>query len=188
MVSRTTWGGATQQYYDTQLAQWQKLAQQFGFKLPWNVAKSIFQLPVPAPNQQVGQQQNDGSDLTQGYIGGLGRIVINGEPRAKYGGTVDLIGARPGVDGQYYIYAAEHMYSRQGYVTWLDVGPVLSAQGTQNVGAQGYELTDIEQRLLTGQPLVQFPAPPANTPGAIDPAAGGGAVGGGGGGGGGQGF
>jgi uncharacterized protein len=48
------------------------------------------------------------------------RILINGEPRAAFRGTVTLIGARPGVDGRYYIAAAEHNYSRQGYVTTLD--------------------------------------------------------------------
>ena len=45
--------------------------------------------------------------------------MINGEPRAKANGFVLLTGVRPGVDGTYYLERVEHLYSRQGYVTWL---------------------------------------------------------------------
>jgi hypothetical protein len=36
-------------------------------------------------------------------------------------GTVTLTGARPGVDGTFWIMNAEHWYSRMGYITTLDV-------------------------------------------------------------------
>jgi hypothetical protein len=64
---------------------------------------------------------------------GFGRIVINGEPAAQFNSLVSLEGARPGVDGVYLICVAEHIYSRQGYVTWLDVIPYKKAVGPSNV-------------------------------------------------------
>ena len=64
---------------------------------------------------------------------GAGRIVINGEPAAKWNSFVILEGVRPGVDGAYLIQVAEHIYSRQGYVTWLDVTPFAKAPAASNV-------------------------------------------------------
>jgi hypothetical protein len=133
-VARTAWGGAKQQYFDTGAAQWTELSKTFGLGMPWGAAKAPFQLPTPAPNAGVAGQQNDGHGEIASSQSGQGRIVINGEPRARYGGTVLLTGARPGVDGLYFIVVAEHMYSRQGYVTWLDVFPNASAAANQNVG------------------------------------------------------
>lgn len=46
---------------------------------------------------------------------GFGRAVINGEPQARWLGTVTMVGTRPGVDGIYRIWGADHSYSRQGY-------------------------------------------------------------------------
>jgi hypothetical protein len=39
--------------------------------------------------------------------------VIDGEPRAKAGGRVNIVGAREGVDGDYYMEEAEHTYAPQ---------------------------------------------------------------------------
>jgi hypothetical protein len=113
-VSRTTWGGAIQSFFDTQKAQWKDTG-------GGGAGDAMYRLPFPAPNSQAAQQQVDGAEAAQAESGSYGHIIINGEPAAQWQGTVTLIGARPGVDGTYTIKAAEHLYSRQGYVTNLEV-------------------------------------------------------------------
>jgi hypothetical protein len=118
-VARSTWGGASQHYYSTLMGTWKKLAAKFGLNMPWSEAMNKFAPPAPAPNSQEADQQNSG--VRQGMFTGQGRIVINGEPAAVFQGHIMVRGARPGVDGLWRITMAEHRYSRQGYVTWLDV-------------------------------------------------------------------
>jgi hypothetical protein len=121
--------------------QWQSLAQQFGFSIPGGSSgassfNAITSLPHPAPNANVAHQQNQGSDDITNTLSGMGRIVINGEPAATWLGQVQLIGTRPGVDGLYNIWTASHLYSRQGYVTQLEVMPEVAsyaASATQEI-------------------------------------------------------
>jgi hypothetical protein len=52
--------------------------------------------------------------------------------------TVEVIGARPGVDGTYNIIEAEHLYSRQGYTTRLEVNrPHFSGDGASQYTLPG---------------------------------------------------
>lgn len=52
---------------------------------------------------------------------GGGSIEVDGTASAKPGGKVNLIGARPGIDGEYRIKTVNHSYSRSGWTTKLDV-------------------------------------------------------------------
>lgn len=134
--ARTSWTGATQQYYDHLAAQYTQLDKQFGWPVPFGGGDEVFALPAPAPNANVATQQND-----QGYYNasvGSSRIMINGEPDAAWGGYVQMVGARAGVDGLYHISEADHTYSRQGYVTTLFCETAASAPAAQNVGNLGY--------------------------------------------------
>jgi uncharacterized protein len=137
-AARSSWKQAHQQHFDTVLGDYQQLAQQFGLPSPFGDGDSMFSLPAPAPNAQVGSQQNQGiANLASAYQG-AGRITINGEPAARWNGNVVVIGARPGVDGTYKIDSADHTYSRQGYVTYLEV----TTWGTNSSGiptSQGEE-------------------------------------------------
>ena len=90
--------------------------------------------PGPEASQGNSEQANQGAADGQDGAGlGYGRIVINGEPSARWNSLVMLQGVRPGVDGMYLIHVAEHIYSRQGYVTWLDVAPFGQALAADNV-------------------------------------------------------
>lgn len=90
--------------------------------------------PGPEATQGNSEQANQGAADGQDGSGlGHGRIVIQGEPRATWNSLVTLVGVRPGVDGNYIIQVAEHIYSRQGYVTWLDVTPDGSDKSTASV-------------------------------------------------------
>jgi uncharacterized protein len=126
LVARPVWNGALQQFFDTQQALW-KDVQRSGFSGGGN---ATYRLPMPAPNQQAAQQQVDGAQATAENTKGHGTIVINGEPNARYQSTVTLMGAKPGVDGTYLITSAEHLYSRQGYTTTLEVWPEFASDST----------------------------------------------------------
>jgi phage protein D len=132
-AARSTWAQGNQQFYSQAAGQWMKMAQGFGMKMPWSQGQGVFSLPAPAPNQSVGGQQNDGAQEMSGFQSGHGRIVINGEPTAHWNGHVQLMGARPGVDGLYWIEVAEHLWSRQGYITWLDVQAESTSSGAGSI-------------------------------------------------------
>jgi uncharacterized protein len=142
ITARTVWSGANQQWFSTLIGGWNQSQSGFSLGQPWN-ANALYQLPVPAANSAQAGQQTEGAGQ-QGYYG-EGRIVMNGEPAASWLGNVLLIGARPGVDGDYYIGQAEHVYSRQGYVTWLDVSPNWTAAGTNNIGSSGWPVNPATQ-------------------------------------------
>jgi phage protein D len=127
-AARTIWSGSSQQYFDHMLGQWTEAANQFGLASPFGGwATAIFKLPTPAPNASVASQTTAGNAAKANMYPGDGRVIINGEPQANWGGTVTIVGARPGVDGTYYIMGADHSWSRQGYVTTLEVVPDVAA-------------------------------------------------------------
>lgn len=136
MAARPSWGGSNQQFFDTKAGQWMSVAKQFGLPNPWALASSVFRLPNPAPNAGVADQHNGGA-ANQISFGGDGTIIINGEPRAQMSSVAQIVGVRPGVDGEYLVKNAHHVYSRQGYTTRLHVGPNASGVGAGSISA-GY--------------------------------------------------
>jgi hypothetical protein len=132
-AARSSWSGSSQQYFEDRTGKWLDVVKKFGLRLPWGAATGVYGLPVPAPNAQIGNQQNQGA-MDANWMKGHGRIIINGEPQASWGGKAQVIGARPGVDGIYYIETADHSWSRQGYVTTLEVRPDINTT-TNNIGA-----------------------------------------------------
>jgi hypothetical protein len=139
-VARSSWSGGIQRYFEDRTGKWLDVVKKFGLSIPWSGAKSTFALPVPAPNAQIAGQQNIGSADKAYWGSGDGRLIINGEPKAAWNGQVRVIGARPGVDGLYRIFSANHSWSRQGFVTTLEVFPEAGAGVTtqDSIGAQGY--------------------------------------------------
>lgn len=135
-VSRSSWGGAQAMSFDKFTGGWLKQYTDAAKSMmgPGSQAASIGGSPAPAATEGQASQSNEGAAAAmESNAAGNGRIVINGEPRAQFNSLVSLEGVRPGVDGQYRIWVAEHIYSRQGYVTWLDVTPEMKAEGSRNV-------------------------------------------------------
>jgi hypothetical protein len=124
--ARGSWSDSRQHWFDTKLGQWKRM------KIPISTGSAQFDsaigavagflLPKPAPDEASAQADRDGGSNQVGFGYGHGRICINGEPSAQFLCAVTVIGVRSGVDGRYKAWdAVEHIYSRQGYVTWLDV-------------------------------------------------------------------
>jgi uncharacterized protein len=162
MMARPAWSGSNQQFFDHLKGQWNTIAGQVGMKSPWGAVTSLFALPQPAANASNADQDNSGQADGIAAGTGPGRIVINGEPRAKGGGYVQLSGARPGVDGLYHIDTAEHLYSREGYVTWLDVYIMTKGSGSTVDGTQ-YKIASRDNPPLAPLPVLG-PLPPPDNP------------------------
>lgn len=139
-AARSAWAGGQHSYFEDRTGKWLNVLQKFGLKIPWVGANSnaIFKLPVPAPNAQVAGQINLGDKEKANWMAGEGHVIINGEPKAAWGGKVVIEGARPGVDGTYFIESADHAWSRQGYVTTLTVRPDTTGDTSTNIGSHGY--------------------------------------------------
>ena len=139
-VMRSSFGGSVAQWFDAQDSNWNKSLQKFGMAFPFNMvgANNMGQKPAEtetnAGNEGAGQQEK--AETQQGG----GRIIINGEPRAVWNGWVMLQGARPGVDGMYRIEQVEHVYSRQGFITTMEVEAYANAPSTVNVGSAFLDL------------------------------------------------
>jgi hypothetical protein len=137
LAARPLWGGASQQFFDAKAGEWKNMLKSFGFPAPWSgKSKATFKLPAPAPNADIAGQQNDGAGRWSGYMGD-GTIIINCEPSAKWQTQAVIVGVRPGVDGTYLIHNAHHVWSRQGYITQLHVGPNMSVSGPAAISS-GY--------------------------------------------------
>jgi uncharacterized protein len=108
---------AMAQYYDLKKVIFAQVTKSIGGSAPFGNAEAITQLPALAPNQQVGDQTNGGQAALADRRRGTGWVQLNGEPQARAGKPITIIGARPGVDGTYRIEEAEHVYSRAGYLT-----------------------------------------------------------------------
>lgn len=122
-VDRSTWVSSEHEYFDAIQGQWSNNQKSFDLPAPFGSGMSMFKPPAPAPNSQAAYQRNDGVDNQVSYRPGDGLVTLNGEPAAAWNGHVQVIGARPGVDGLYLIREAEHTYSRAGFVTYLTVSP-----------------------------------------------------------------
>jgi uncharacterized protein len=120
-AARPMWAAGRQHHFDLQSSQWKIVEKALGGSGLSSFATATFNAVNPAPNANSATNDVNGIDDGTQQIQGPGRIVINGEPKAQGNAYVQLVGARPGVDGIYLCPTAEHIYSRQGYITWLDV-------------------------------------------------------------------
>jgi hypothetical protein len=130
-----------QHYYDTLSGQWKRIKVGNNFDamvdaVTGSIANALH--PSPAASQMDAMDDAKGGANLAGTDTGHGRICINGEPKARWACHCWVSGVRPGVDGDYIaIDAVEHIYSRQGYITWLDVRTNPYAGANINV-LQGY--------------------------------------------------
>jgi hypothetical protein len=127
-VARPQMGSSESEWFNVGQGMWEMARKMIGGDLPFGRATNVFGLPAPAPNRQVGEQNNEAAGQTSESERGTGFVVVNGEPEMLAGKPLTIIGARPGVDGTYKIAEAQHSYSRRGYITRCDLmNPQLNA-------------------------------------------------------------
>jgi hypothetical protein len=123
-AAKPGWSATNTQFYDIAQGLWNKAATSMGAggDLPGNLGSSVNQLPHPAPNKSQAGNAGEGEKENSSSKSGSGHAVINGEPSAHANGFLQVTGVRPGVDGQYLIIEADHIYSREdGYTTRLEL-------------------------------------------------------------------
>jgi phage protein D len=176
-VSRGVYNADEQHYFDTQAGQWKRIKVGNNYDpqvdaVTGAIANALH--PSPAASRMDAMDDASGGAAVAGTDTGHGRICINGEPSARFMCHVQVIGVRPSVDGDYIAAdAVEHIYSRQGYITWLDVRTNPYAGASSNV-LQGYFAEQIALLPPTpygpsniSPPVVR--TPPLELPGLLDP-------------------
>lgn len=121
-VARPQYASAKTTFFDALNGKWLSALKKIGGSVPFGNAAAIAQLPNPAGNSQAADQSNAGTAIGSIRERGTGWVMLNGEPACKAGGRITIIGARPGVDGLYFVKEAEHNWSRKGgFTTRCDV-------------------------------------------------------------------
>jgi hypothetical protein len=134
-VGRPQYGSAKQDFFSLTAGSWMDISKSIAGSLPFGNASAVSQGPASAPNKQTGGNVVDGAGTDSSARRGTGWVIMNGLPEARADGSVQIIGARPGVDGTYRITEAEHNYSRRGYTTRCDVDdPQLDSSTYQAYG------------------------------------------------------
>jgi hypothetical protein len=158
-AARAAYKDGLNKFFDIGAGKWDfiKSAIGGGGSAPFNMASATAQLPGQAPNRQVGEQNNEGINTSSTDRRGFGWLVINGEPLARAGGKVTIVGARPGVDGTYLMKEVQHIYSRRGYTTRIDVDrPQLDDSAFQGPGWKRQPAPTAPQAAPTNAPDVSI--------------------------------
>ncbi len=116
-VARPAYNASRMNYFDPVNGIIKQVTRTFGLDDAFGSSLTgISHLPAMAPNKNVGEQHNYAAENDSHDKRGTGWAIINGESRARAGSYLMISGARPGVDGPWYIKEAEHKYIRsQGY-------------------------------------------------------------------------
>jgi phage protein D len=132
--ARPQWGGTGHTFFNPVLAKWEKVTSAIkGGGLPGWAASAMFTGLGALADKDVAQQQADGDRTISLGMRGTGWVALDGEPRAVAGGKIMIIGARPGVDGDYHMDEVEHrMDAQTGFTTRCDVSK-LGAVDSQEI-------------------------------------------------------
>lgn len=127
-VSRTAWQKTGTTWFDAAKAKWM-LAQD---EVPGgpNFLGVLAQFTAVSPNstKESAEQQAAADAQNSDFQTRGGWLVIDGEPNADVTGTVEISGARPGVDGNWYMTEVDHEYhSAGGFTTRIEVQPIFGA-------------------------------------------------------------
>lgn len=116
-MARPQFAGAGSQWFDIVNGVLRKNDIRMDSEMPFAGAAALSRLPMLAPNRQVGDQSSNSRNTNSKIQRGQGWAIINGEPQARAASYLNIVGARPGVDGNYFIVEAEHNYIRDGGYT-----------------------------------------------------------------------
>jgi hypothetical protein len=116
-IGRPQFQAGRMTWFDAVNGRFWDVFQSIGGSLPFGRAGGIASLPAMAPNRQMGSQSANALGQDSRFERGQGWALINGEPLALADRYLNIIGARQGVDAQYWITEAQHSYLRSGGYT-----------------------------------------------------------------------
>lgn len=102
-------------YFDRKKAAWQEIEAD----TEDTDAEATHQRAHPADDEKHAKQHNRNSQAAASDSKGGGSVILDGNPTARAEGTVVIVGARPGVDGQYAIEGVDHSVSKAGFTTTI---------------------------------------------------------------------
>ena len=121
-AGRPQYGQAASKYFDLHNAEWKNIFDSIGGSTPFGGTEAISHAINSVFDKNQAGQANAGTGRDSTSKRGTGWILMNGDPRAKATGHIDLVNARPGVDGNYQMTEVEHNYTRGvGYTTRANV-------------------------------------------------------------------
>lgn len=106
-----------QRYYDQKEAKWKEVVTEVEDK----DASATHTHRHPASDESAAKKRTQSDKTTAEREKGGGTIDIDGDEHAMPEAPVELIGARPGVDGEYKAAGVTHSISRSGFDTALEV-------------------------------------------------------------------
>jgi hypothetical protein len=162
-IPRPQWSQSQSNFFGIAKGTWLDTVSSIGGGTPFgNAGTGGFGMAAAFPNQNVGNQQNQGADYESTDNRGRGWVMLNGEPAAINGGRVNIQGARPGVDGSWGINEVEHTYSRRGYTTRCELN---DPQGMSAAYiSMGWPVNQRDGGIVTSTPHVGETPPPTPTP------------------------
>lgn len=122
-------------YYDVEKARW--VTQRVGARQAQGDAAQIARFTEA--DKESAERRAEALKRESEREKGEGTVVIEGDPTAAAEAEVEIVGARPGIDGPYRIETAEHAMTRSsGYLTTLTIRkPDGEKAGQDARGAQG---------------------------------------------------
>jgi phage protein D len=141
-VARSQYAASKSKFFDIAKGLWDQTQKSIGGNTPFGMASATAMGQGAAPNKQVGEHYNGGMSADSELKRGTGWVIFNGEPTALAGNALQIVGARPGVDGNYKIRQAEHHYLRSGgYTTRCDLEKPSFQSGYEHWLRQAEKLT-----------------------------------------------
>ncbi len=119
---RAQYAQAASKFFDLHKGAWEGIQKSIGGNMPFGNASAAMNFIQPVANKVQGEQNNGGGSADSESRRGNGWVLMNGDPRVKAGATLEIDGARPGVDGTYRVTEVEHNYQRGvGFTTRCNV-------------------------------------------------------------------
>lgn len=151
-VPRPQYGSSKTNFFNILGGSWLDTVQSIGGETPFGGANAQFGLPHAAPNKQTGGQWNGGAEKASSSRRAEGWVLINGEPAIQISDRINIIGARPGINGSWFVEEVEHQYSRRGFTTRLNISnPEGFAADWENMGHQLHNVPGGEVSSTTQQ-------------------------------------
>lgn len=158
LMGRARHGRARARWYDRESARWREQTVEVTAD-PEARATTTNRYPRADQGDAETTSGSDASEVARQR--GEGSVTIDGNAAARAGGPVSIVGARPGIDGDYRCKSVEHSYSRQGWVTKIDLQ---LPQGTAGTDSRRTQPNRRYNDFLSAQPGATLPPPPAEPP------------------------
>lgn len=134
IIARTRAAETASRHYDPKSGKWKTVGIELSNE---KKAKARITNRFPQANEENAKTRAEADKARVERNGGEGSCSILGTPDAKPEGTCTVVGARPGIDGDYRIEGVTHRFSKRGYTTLLNLKQPQGDAGSDTRGSNG---------------------------------------------------